>query len=203
MMLGARTAAWSGKALPYDAEVEWLKAGVNCGIDTGFMPEDTDVISWTGWADVHKSGMNVWCNLGFTSYIDEGTETTRIIRNNSLSSANRVYFRSRAASGGKLINFDNDVPHNFVLSCARVVVDGTEYTIPSPSSVSNRRSNYILLSSYSSYLSRWKLERGGETLMDAILVRIGIEGAMYDRVSRQLFRNAGTGAFIIGPDKTT
>ena len=29
------------------------------------------------------------------------------------------------------------------------------------------------------------------------------EGAMFDRVSGQLFRNAGTGAFIIGPDKTT
>ena len=28
------------------------------------------------------------------------------------------------------------------------------------------------------------------------------EGAMYDRVSGQLFRNAGTGAFVIGPDKT-
>ena len=28
------------------------------------------------------------------------------------------------------------------------------------------------------------------------------EGAMFDRVSGQLFRNAGTGAFIIGPDKT-
>lgn len=27
------------------------------------------------------------------------------------------------------------------------------------------------------------------------------EGAMYDRVSGQLFRNAGTGAFVIGPDK--
>ena len=28
------------------------------------------------------------------------------------------------------------------------------------------------------------------------------EGAMYDRVSGQLFRNAGTGAFTIGPDKS-
>ncbi len=27
------------------------------------------------------------------------------------------------------------------------------------------------------------------------------EGAMYDRVTRQLFRNRGTGAFVIGPDK--
>jgi hypothetical protein len=27
------------------------------------------------------------------------------------------------------------------------------------------------------------------------------EGAMYDRVSGAMFRNAGTGAFTIGPDK--
>jgi hypothetical protein len=27
------------------------------------------------------------------------------------------------------------------------------------------------------------------------------EGAMYDKVTKQLFRNAGTGSFIIGPDK--
>ena len=29
------------------------------------------------------------------------------------------------------------------------------------------------------------------------------EGAMYDKVSGKLYRNAGTGAFIIGPNKTT
>ena len=29
------------------------------------------------------------------------------------------------------------------------------------------------------------------------------EGAMYDKVSGQLYRNQGTGAFVIGPDKTT
>lgn len=27
-------------------------------------------------------------------------------------------------------------------------------------------------------------------------------GYMYDRVSGELFGNAGTGAFVIGPDKT-
>lgn len=48
----------------------------------------------------------------------------------------------------------------------------------------------------------------GTVLFDAIPVRFtnenGVsEGAMYDRVSGKLFRNVGTGAFIIGPDKTT
>lgn len=46
----------------------------------------------------------------------------------------------------------------------------------------------------------------GISIRDFIPVRFtnenGVsEGAMYDRVSGQLFRNAGTGAFIIGPDK--
>ena len=43
-------------------------------------------------------------------------------------------------------------------------------------------------------------------VFDAIPVRFTnessqSEGAMYDRVSGQLFRNAGTGSFVIGPDK--
>ena len=38
--------------------------------------------------------------------------------------------------------------------------------------------------------------------IDMIPVRVGTEGAMYDRVSRKLFRNAGTGSFTIGPDKS-
>ena len=36
MMLGARTGAWGGKALPYDAEVEWIGKGeLGNYIDTG------------------------------------------------------------------------------------------------------------------------------------------------------------------------
>ena len=36
--------------------------------------------------------------------------------------------------------------------------------------------------------------------LDLIPVRIGTVGYMYDRVSGQLFGNAGTGNFILGPD---
>jgi hypothetical protein len=49
----------------------------------------------------------------------------------------------------------------------------------------------------------FKIEKNGVLVCDFIPVRIGTEGAMYDRVSGQLFRNAGTGAFTIGPDKTS
>lgn len=35
---------------------------------------------------------------------------------------------------------------------------------------------------------------------DAIPVRVGNVGYMYDKVSGKLFGNAGTGDFILGPD---
>ena len=44
MMLGARTAAWSDKQLPYDAEVEYLESTGTQWIDTGIIAtEDTRV----------------------------------------------------------------------------------------------------------------------------------------------------------------
>ena len=43
---------------------------------------------------------------------------------------------------------------------------------------------------------------GDSLLLDLIPVRKGQVGYMYDRVSGQLFGNAGTGDFILGADKT-
>ena len=53
MMLGARTAAWSGKPLPYLLRVAYLESNGNCYIDTGFKCDDTagfkvDVMPYIG-----------------------------------------------------------------------------------------------------------------------------------------------------------
>lgn len=50
----------------------------------------------------------------------------------------------------------------------------------------------------------WAID--GTPLRDFIPVRFTnennqSEGAMYDKVTKQLFRNKGTGNFTIGPDK--
>ena len=57
-------------------------------------------------------------------------------------------------------------------------------------------------------LYSFSIKRNGKLAIEMIPVRFtnenGVsEGAMYDRVSGQLFRNAGTGTFIIGPDKAS
>jgi hypothetical protein len=46
----------------------------------------------------------------------------------------------------------------------------------------------------------WML-RDGKLVFDAIPVREGSTGYLYDRVTKQLFGNAGTGSFVLGPDK--
>ena len=49
-------------------------------------------------------------------------------------------------------------------------------------------------------LKSLKCKQEGVEVIDFIPVRVGTVGYMYDRVSGQLFGNAGTGAFILGPD---
>ena len=49
-------------------------------------------------------------------------------------------------------------------------------------------------------IKSYKLLFDGVVVRDYIPVRVGQVGYMYDRVSGQLFGNAGTGEFILGPD---
>lgn len=46
-----------------------------------------------------------------------------------------------------------------------------------------------------------KLYDSNTLVRDFIPVRVGSVGYLYDRVTQQLFGNAGTGAFVLGPDK--
>lgn len=49
-------------------------------------------------------------------------------------------------------------------------------------------------------ISNVRISKGSEIVRDFIPVRIGTTGYMYDKVSRQLFANAGTGRFVLGND---
>ena len=44
-------------------------------------------------------------------------------------------------------------------------------------------------------------DANGTLVRDFVPVRKGTVGYLYDRVTRKLFGNAGTGDFVLGPDK--
>jgi hypothetical protein len=47
-----------------------------------------------------------------------------------------------------------------------------------------------------------KFSRNGNILRNFIPVRVGTVGYLFDKVNRQLYGNAGSGAFTLGPDIT-
>ena len=211
MMLGARTAAWSGKALPYDSEVEWIGKGeLGNYIDTG-----VEVLP-----DTHYQ---IKSRLSTSSIAPENYAIgqTVLLLNTCCAGAYfrynllRIGYRSNSAAGVSVdLSGINEYFADYQPNIQTISVNGNVVVKASQASVIAGGGNIAIG-------KRGNLEADTNTkyyyisiIVDGKLVRDLIpvrftdengesEGAMYDRVSGHLYRNAGTGAFIIGPDKTT
>ena len=208
MMLGARTAAWSpsGAPLPYDAEVEWIETDGQAFIDTGSRGND-------------KSSF--WCRFSFTNKISavfgyrlSGTEENICV--NASGAANNVQ-----VDFGDFTKFRVNVSYPvlgepFDIVFDRYHVNNVDTSLLKVEQFTQRDGITLFKCKNNPYYSKpikgTKIFGFGctNTTMDVYLIPVrftnenGVsEGAMYDRVSGQLFRNAGTGSVIIGPDKTT
>lgn len=212
MMLGARTGAWSGKRLPYDAEVEWIRSDRTAFVDTLIIPDD-------------ECGM-------FGSFISSHTYNQVIfgVREDSSDSrftvgttANQQYvgFNSSSGIGENFFCEENDVVyfeynknnsralHWMNLTTSNEVVypiSGhlqTTYTRPIRALKGNWMGGILDQADIGMKVINFGITRGDAVAFDATAVRVGQVGAMYDRVSGELFFNAGMGTIIVGPDKTT
>lgn len=194
MQRAARIGAWRGKALPYDAEVEYLES-------TG-----------TQWIVLPYNSSEYSTKLK-TVIEYQLTRTDR----RQLSGSNSSYVEHCSISG----NVGNStIPadlnkHTLVMNgygTPRTTFDGVELAFSGfvrstdlsyQFTIGNLKTDSVSGRCY------WKLyavkveNNAGKLITDLIPVRVGTVGYFYDRVSGQLFGNSGTGAFVIGPDKTT
>ena len=206
MMLGARTSAWGGKRLPYDAEVEWIENEKGGYIDTGIIPTKQDIIFFK----FSLSKIVAWNNIfGCITTRQDAPDVLRL----QCGMPSWPVLRGGMGHGEDVILDDN-----YKLNYEYDVVIAYTYVI-----CNNNRMNYTGIftsSKYSIYLGganitgvyngsggvcvfAFSIKRAGLIISDMIPVRKNGVGYMYDRVSGQLFGNSGTGEFIIGPDKTT
>ena len=193
MQLAARTGAWSGKALPYDAEVEYLESTRTQLIDTGYVLSASDriVVQVYFQANDNAGSMVILGILNPKLWI-----TTGICRFNGENYADINTLRKLGAWNS--ISIDKDY-----CTCNGTAVPMSEGTF-----LDNSLSLFLFGANGSTSIntngriSSCKIYHSGVLVRDYIPVRKGTVGYMYDRVSGQLFGNAGTGAFIIGPDKT-
>lgn len=200
-MVIARRNLMAGKALPYDAEVEWIETDPTFiqGVITDYFPKIGDAIY--GKFLIYDGYNSIPFGYAIRNGFAWGIFRT--------ASQYAGYFKSDyydiyMGQGQRLGNFDEIVfqtPSDYYIAGRLLGYSGqTFYYTTFPLAVMNWTESgklqvYSKTRCYSCYAIR-----GVERVIDLIPVRVNGEGAMYDRVSGQLFRNAGTGAFVIGPD---
>lgn len=213
MLLGARLfferRAAPTPPLPYDAEVEYLESTGTQWIDTGVIPTvETEIYcGFTGFS-------RAW-NLYIFGLFRESTYSSGSMSVATDPSYFSVSGPTRATSGWyrRIVPFQTDVKYDIYYCKNKFSANGVEDAGVNWSTEFVPEKNMYVFAVNSSSASNFQLGRlhyfrmtdSSRDLIDLIPVRFtneqGVsEGAMYDRVSGALFRNQGTGNFIVGRD---
>ena len=183
------------KLLPYDAEVEYLESSGTQWINIGYTKSQCpyfslDIQPLITYVDkamfgAYNSGYSVQQYLGRWRWFDNGwtltdihvdiTRTTNITKNANGWFVDGEITKTSSGLTGDLSLFLFGANAN---------------------NASIHRSESLRVNQLSLF------DKNSSLVADFIPIRKGNIGYMYDRVSGQLFGNAGTGAFVIGPDKT-
>ena len=197
MMLGARTAAWGGKDLPYDAEVEWLQGHGFEYIDTGLILTDNHEVIIDLIASEYKSyvrgvfgarsnaqlnNINVNINLGIV-YSDFGdytvcrASTTYKLDDEIIISSKKSENKVEVIGGATSVNTHG----------AETIITPTSAWIFGVSNTGWELSSVRI--KYVEIVGRFKAKP---------VIKNGI-GYLYNEISGELFGNAsGLGAFTWG-----
>lgn len=185
------------KQAPYDAEVEYLQSDGSSYIDTGVnIRAIVHAIMTITFPEI-PTGLSRSPAI-YGAYWDASPRVPRnqltlntsgkwtVVQNTSVSGATS----GAAAVAG--IDYNLDIANKAAQSSDRTMYvmarnnDGGNYNI----------CDFMRLKSL-------RMTSAGVTVLDCIPVRVGTVGYLYDSVGSRLIGNAGGGAFIVGPDKTT
>lgn len=200
MMLGARTAAWakSGGSLPYDAEVEWLES---TGIQYITIPHQSDskrvlidaMVAWMGGAGVQT----------LFHETDSASGSDRVFVNGStLKWGGQIY--GPDAVVGEIAHVEVSIPTGYAKVNGQNTYNNAWYVGSGIDVFATKYTNSVgSFGNFKLYSLVRTIDGNSSEIINVRFTNENgvIEGALYDRVSGQLFRNAGTGAFVIGPDK--
>lgn len=181
----------------YDSEIEFLYSDGTAYIDTGI--EATGALS----ISIKYNQINT-TNAAICGAIYKNGSS--YIRHHL--SAGLYYY-----AGSSILSFSADnAYHTLTIDADNgvAIFDGTSVNFTKASFTCNcnyglfaRPSVNMALQGKPSYIAWARLSTSGMIVRDFIPVRVGQVGYMYDKVSGQLFGNAGSGNFTLGNDITT
>lgn len=208
---------WPPPPKPYDAEIEYLESTGTQYVDTGVVPSvpsDTVYCKMASTATTYPSSTPLSRNAffgvldGYGSN-DFGARISWYAGYYGVETNNRVVASTEPIqANGKL---GKVTEWTLGASERKVVYDGSTTTTSNVVTTSHTYSGSAWIFGANGTgtggggllacrVYAYKFWRNGVLLQDFIPVRIGQTGYLFDRVSGQLFGNAGSGKFVIGPD---
>jgi hypothetical protein len=189
-----------GKRKPYDAEIEYLESTGTQWIDTGVIATENTRVKAT-LMTLSTNNKN-W----FGGQINGVGASARGFCFNAFNSKKVEYVFGN--SGWCKLDISDSVGRIFTVDFSKggVVIDGITVSTPSYTTFNQQTAPIAIFvrvdgSGYiNGRLYALQIYQNGVLVRDLIPVRVGNVGYMYDRVSGQLFGNAGTGEFVLGPD---
>lgn len=201
-MIASKQIAFGGsKRKPYDAEIEYLESTGTQYIELGLFPDNDFSVDFK----VTCSNLPEGYRGIFGRYVGTGGKTCYVAAVNYAVKRFTGGWDGVAFPNFEVDSFENrtDVFHldKFNATVNDTVWNSHKTTIINEDSLTLRffstAGQGYNFKGKGYYL---KITKNDEPVIDLIPVRVGDVGYMYDRVSGQLFGNAGTGAFVLGAD---
>lgn len=190
--------------LPYDAKIEYLQS-------TGSQYIDTGIVATTNF-ECELKGQYIQNNNTYDTILGSYDNNFAVAIGLQSGSSGKLY--SQLGTSAPLSQASTLALHTFKSSLKngtlKIDVDGTSVTTTFEGSLS-ALSMYMFarhrqdtgVGNYSKAKVYYcKIWNGGNLVFDAIPVRVGQVGYMYDRISGQLLGNGGSGSFTLGNDKS-
>lgn len=179
-----------GKALPYDAEVEYLEAD-------GLERIVTDIISSSSMAYEAKYGFDAVSKRTFLFGIYGNSGNGYVV----------VNAQGKYEPANLNVVFANGI-HTMYFSNSETIIDGNTYAAKEDLFI-NRPTWPITIFQYQKDKLSGGVQRiyyfnaynNGVKVNELIPVRIGQVGYLYDKISGTMYANNGTGTLTLGPDK--
>ena len=189
------------KGLPYDAEIEYLESSGTQWIDTLYKMKLYDELKFKVYC-FNPNGSAIFGARGgaYTNFYQVYIE----------SMAAQLCFGQHSRTYDVIKGFQNHGINEIIIKNGLCVCNEVNTSIPSGNEDSlqnlaifaRRNQDSTVLYLIKMRLYYFKIYSNNVLVRDFIPVRVGTIGYLYDKVSGQLFGNAGTGSFILGSDKT-
>ena len=194
----------------FDSKIEYIENIAGSYINTGIKGSGSQKIECVFMPITKTTGWN--CVYGARTAAGKTHDGIYIYSNNTNNNINKQYIAYNTSYDAAVnVNISLNVKHTIVQNKGSFILDGTtiksytnaNFTCTSATIYIFDGNNNGTRGNYNGYFRLYSFKiynASGVLVRNFVPVRVGSVGYLYDNVSKSLFGNVGTDAFVCGPD---